>query len=146
MTDCFALLSEPRRLWLDVDALKAFRDRFQLPLSDDDVEHLRFYRPDKDGRELTYLRQRRAALGGALPARRREAPPVQVPPLSSYAQFALAAENKAMSTTMAAVRIISGLLRDKQLGPRIVPIVANEARTLDLASRSIICFPSPRTR
>ena len=119
---------------LDVDALKAFRDRFQLPLSDDDVEHLRFYRPDKDGRELTYLRQRRAALGGALPARRREAPPVQVPPLSSYAQFALAAENKAMSTTMAAVRIISGLLRDKQMGSRIVPIVADEARTFGMAN------------
>src|ERR1700722_11729304 len=119
---------------LDVDALKAFRDRFQLPLSDDDVEHLRFYRPDKDGGELTYLRQRRAALGGALPAGRREAPPVQVPPLSSYAQFALAAENKAMSTTMAAVRIISGLLRDKQLGPPIVPSVAAEARTFGMAN------------
>jgi pyruvate dehydrogenase E1 component len=119
---------------LDVDALKAFRDRFQLPLSDDEVEHLRFYRPDENGRELTYLRQRRAALGGALPARRREAPPVCVPPLSSYAQFALAAENKEMSTTMAAVRMISRLLRDKQLGPRIVPIVADEARTFGMAN------------
>jgi pyruvate dehydrogenase E1 component len=119
---------------LDVDALKEFRDRFQLPLSDDQVEHLHFYRPDENSHELTYLRQRRAALGGALPARRREAPTVPVPPLSSYAQFALAAENKAMSTTMAAVRMISGLLRDKQLGPRIVPIVADEARTFGMAN------------
>jgi pyruvate dehydrogenase E1 component len=119
---------------LDLGALKAFRDRFQLPLSDDEVEHLQFYRPDEDSRELIYLRQRRAALGGALPARRRKAPPIPVPPLSSYAQFALAAENKEMSTTMAAVRMISGLLRDKQLGPRIVPIVADEARTFGMAN------------
>jgi pyruvate dehydrogenase E1 component len=119
---------------LDLDALKAFRDRFQLPLSDDEVEHLRFYRPDDNSRELNYLRQRRAALGGALPARRREAPPVPVPTLASYAQFALVAENKQMSTTMAAVRIISALLRDKQLGPRIVPIVADEARTFGMAN------------
>src|SRR6202020_3023622 len=79
-------------------------------------------------------RRRRAARGGPLPARRREAPPIPVPPLSSYAQFALAAENKEMSTTMAAVRMISGLLRDTQLGPRIVPIVADEARTFGMAN------------
>src|SRR6202453_2511507 len=119
---------------LDMDALKAFRDRFQLPLSDGEVEHLQFYRPAQDSRELTYLKQRRAALGGALPARRREAPPISVPPLSSFAQFALAAENKEMSTTMAAVRMIGALLRDKQLGPRIVPIVADEARTFGMAN------------
>jgi pyruvate dehydrogenase E1 component len=119
---------------LDVEALKAFRDRFQLPLSDDEVEHLRFYRPDEDSAELNYLKERRAALGGALPARRREAPSVPVPPLGNYAQFALAAENKEMSTTMAAVRMLSGLLRDKQLGPRIVPIVADEARTFGMAN------------
>jgi pyruvate dehydrogenase E1 component len=119
---------------LDVEALKAFRDRFQLPLSDDEVGHLCFYRPDEDSPELNYLKERRAALGGALPARRREAPPVPVPPLGNYAQFALAAENKEMSTTMAAARMLSGLLRDKQLGPRIVPIVADEARTFGMAN------------
>src|ERR1700683_2178044 len=119
---------------LDLDALKAFRDRFHLPLSDDAVEHLRFYCPDENSRELNYLKQRRAALGGALPARRREAPSIPVPALSSYAQFALAAENKEMSTTMAAVRMISRLLRDKQLGPRIVPIVADEARTFGMTN------------
>ena len=119
---------------LDVEALQAFRDRFQLPLSDDEVEQLRFYRPDEDSPELNYLKERRAALGGALPVRRREAPLVPVPPLGSYAQFALAAENKEMSTTMAAARMLSGLLRDKQLGPRIVPIVADEARTFGMAN------------
>ena len=119
---------------LDLDALKAFRDRFQLPLSDDEVEHLHFYRPDENSPELTYLRQRRAALGGALPARRRESPPIPIPALSSYAQFALTADNKEMSTTIAAVRMLSGLLRDKRLGPRIVPIVADEARTFGMAN------------
>src|SRR6202453_1388902 len=119
---------------MDLEALKAFRDRFHLPLSDDAVEHLQFYRPDEDSRELIYLRQRRAALGGALPARRRKAPPIPVPPLSSFAQFALAAENKEMSTTMAAVRMIGALLRDNELGPRIGPIVADEARTFGMAN------------
>jgi pyruvate dehydrogenase E1 component len=119
---------------LDVDALKTFRDRFQLPLSDDDVEQLRFYRPNENSPELKYLKERRAALGGALPARRREAPTVPVPDLTVYAQFALTADNKEMSTTMAAVRILSGLLRDKTLGPRIVPIVADEARTFGMAN------------
>jgi pyruvate dehydrogenase E1 component len=105
-----------------------------LPLSDDEVEQLRFYRPAENSRELRYLKERRAALGGALPARQQQAHPVPVPAVSDYAQFALAAENKEMSTTMAAVRMISGLLRDKQLGPRIVPIVADEARTFGMAN------------
>jgi pyruvate dehydrogenase E1 component len=119
---------------LDVDALKAFRDRFHLPLSDDQVEHLTFYKPDESSRELGYLRERRAQLGGFLPARRREAPPVTVPPLDSWAGFALAADGKEMSTTMAAVRLVTNLLRDKELGPRIVPIVADEARTFGMAN------------
>jgi pyruvate dehydrogenase E1 component len=119
---------------LDVEALKAFRDRFHLPLSDAQVEHLEFYRPDDQSRELSYLRERRAALGGFLPARRRQAPPVAVPPLESWAQFAIAADGKEMSTTMAAVRLLTNLLRDKQLGPRIVPIVADEARTFGMAN------------
>jgi pyruvate dehydrogenase E1 component len=117
---------------LDVEALKAFRDRFRLPLSDDDVAHLRFYKPDEHSAELSYLRARRESLGGALPARRRQAAPVAVPPLSSYAGFALAAEGKEMSTTLAAVRLLTNLLRDATLGPRIVPIVADEARTFGM--------------
>ncbi|MBL6751945.1 MAG: alpha-ketoglutarate dehydrogenase [Nevskia sp.] len=119
---------------LDVDGLKAFRDRFHLPLSDEDVAALRFYRPPQGSRELDYLLQRRAALGGYLPARSPRAEAVPVPELSAYGQFAIEAEGKEMSTTMAAVRMLSGLLRDKQLGPRIVPIVADEARTFGMAS------------
>jgi pyruvate dehydrogenase E1 component len=119
---------------LDVDALKAFRDRFHLPLSDDDVAELRFYKPDEGSAELSYVRARREALGGFVPARRREAPLVAVPALDSYAAFALAANGKEMSTTVAAVRLVTNLLRDPSLGPRIVPIVADEARTFGMAN------------
>jgi pyruvate dehydrogenase E1 component len=117
---------------LDVGALKAFRDRFQLPLSDQEVAALQFYKPPEDSRELGYLRERRAALGGPLPARRRDCTAVTVPGLASYAQFALSADGKEMSTTMAAVRMLGSLLRDRTLGARIVPIVADEARTFGM--------------
>jgi pyruvate dehydrogenase E1 component len=83
---------------------------------------------------MEYLRERRAVLGGALPARRRRSVTIAVPDLTTYAQFALAADGKEMSTTMAAVRLLSGLLKDKALGPRIVPIVADEARTFGMAN------------
>jgi pyruvate dehydrogenase E1 component len=119
---------------LDVDALRDFRDRFALPLTDADVEAMRFYRPPDDSREMQYLRERRAALGGALPARRREAAAVAVPRLADYAQFALRADGHEMSTTTAVVRLLGNLLKDRSLGPRIVPIVADEARTFGMAN------------
>ncbi len=119
---------------LDVEGLRQFRDRFHLPLSDEDIAALRFYRPAEDSAEMSYLRARRTALGGYLPARKREAEPVAVPALDSYARFALQSDGKEMSTTMAAVRMLGGLLKDKQLGPRIVPIVADEARTFGMAN------------
>ncbi len=119
---------------LDVEALLRFRDRFALPIGDAEVAALAFYRPGNDGAEMRYLRARRAALGGALPARRRSASAVAVPALQSYAQFAVAAQGKEMSTTMAAVRLVSALLKDPVLGRRIVPIVADEARTFGMAN------------
>jgi pyruvate dehydrogenase E1 component len=119
---------------LDVTGLQEFRDRFKLPLTDEDVANLRFYRPAEDSRETAYLKERRAALGGGIPVRRSDPPSLTIPPLSSYATFALQAEGKAMSTTMAVVRLLSALLRDKTLGPRIVPIVADEARTFGMAN------------
>ena len=119
---------------LDLDALKAFRDRFALPLTDDDVAQLRLHRPEPDSPEMRYLRERRAALGGPLPARRGDAPALPVPPLAAWGGFALQAGGKEMSTTMAAVRMLSALLKDAALGPRIVPIVADEARTFGMAS------------
>jgi pyruvate dehydrogenase E1 component len=119
---------------LDIDALLAFRDRFNLPISDEMVANLEFYTPPADGPEMTYLRARRAALGGHLPSRRRTAEAVTVPDLDSYAKFAVQADGKEMSTTMAVARMMGALLRDKTLGPRIVPIVADEARTFGMAN------------
>lgn len=119
---------------LDIDALLAFRDRFDLPLTDTAVEALNFYRPADDSLELSYMRERRAALGGPIPKRRINAS-AEIPSRPEpqrYAKFALEADGKEMSTTMAAVRMLGGLLRDKSFGPRIVPIVADEARTFGM--------------
>ncbi len=119
---------------LNVEALYAFRDRFSLPLTNQQVERLEFFRPAEDSAELKYLRSRREALGGYLPTRTRAAASVPVPPIDNYAEFALKADGKEMSTTMAVVRLFSNLLKDKNLGPRIVPIVADEARTFGMAN------------
>lgn len=119
---------------LDVDALLAFRDRFHLPLSDAQVTDLTFYRPADDSPEMRYLHARRSALGGYLPARRRHAttPMPPRPKREDYAKSSLTANGKSMSTTMAMVRLLGGLLRDKRFGSRIVPIVADEARTFGM--------------
>ena len=117
---------------LDVAALLAFRDKFSLPLGDEQVERLEFFRPVEDSAELTYLRARREALGGYLPRRRCQARAVAVPALESYGSFAVKADGKAMSTTMAVVRLLGNLLKSRDLGPRIVPIVADEARTFGM--------------
>ncbi|GAB3625799.1 alpha-ketoglutarate dehydrogenase [Pandoraea terrae] len=120
---------------LDVEQLKAFRDRFRLPLTDDDVEQLKFYKPAENSPEMQYLHVRRAALGGYLPRRRSVASEVPtVPALPSWGQFALEANGKEMSTTMAIVRMLGSLLKDASLGPRIVPVVADEARTFGMAN------------
>ncbi len=120
---------------LDLDALMAYRNRFALPLRDEDVAALSLCKLPEDGRELLYLRERRKALGGYMPRREPNArETLAVPPIGSYAQFALEADGKEMSTTTAAVRMLGGLLKDKELGPRIVPIVADEARTFGMAS------------
>jgi pyruvate dehydrogenase E1 component len=119
---------------LDVDALYAFRDRFSLPLTNDQVEGLEFFRPAEDSAEIKYLRARREALGGYMPSRRRSSASVPIPEFKSYADFALKGEGKETSTTMAIVRLFSNLLKDKVLGPRIVPIVADEARTFGMAN------------
>ena len=118
---------------LDGDALIAFRDRFALPLDDTATQSLAFYRPADDSAELKYLRSRRRALGGALPARRSDCAVLSVPPLEATAAFALSADGKEMSTTMAFVRLLGNLLKDPVLGARIVPIVADEARTFGMA-------------
>jgi pyruvate dehydrogenase E1 component len=119
---------------LDVDALNEFRSRFNLPLTDQDMAELNFLKLAQDSPEARYLRERREALGGALPARSRNGDALALPPIETYAAFALGADGKEMSTTMAVVRLITNLLRDKALAPRIVPIVADEARTFGMAN------------
>ncbi|HZY15265.1 MAG TPA: pyruvate dehydrogenase (acetyl-transferring), homodimeric type, partial [Ramlibacter sp.] len=119
---------------LDEAALLEFRDRFRLPLSDAQASGLAFHRPAADSPEMRYLHARRAALGGYLPQRQTQCDVLPVPPLPGYAAFALQAGGKAMSTTMAFVRLMGALLKDPQLGPRIVPIVADEARTFGMAN------------
>ncbi len=117
----------------DADLI-GFRNRFHLPLTDDQVKNLEFYRPADDSAEMQYLHEKRRHLGGYLPRRYSAAPVVAVPPLSQYAPFALQADGKEMSTTMAFVRMLANLLKDPELGPRIVPIVADEARTFGMAN------------
>lgn len=128
---------------LDEGALIEFRNRFNLPLTDAQATNLEFFKPAEDSAEMRYMHQRRAALGGYLP-KRHTAPlapsghpasqALPVPAIASYAAFATAAAGKEMSTTMAFVRMLGNLLKDKELGPRIVPIVADEARTFGMAN------------
>ncbi len=119
---------------LEAADLLAFRDRFQLPLSDEQATSLAFFKPADDSVEMRYLRARREALGGPVPRRCSRAPVVNVPALARYGEFALQAGGKEMSTTMAFVRMLTQLLKDGELGPRIVPIVADEARTFGMAN------------
>ncbi|MEI6029087.1 MAG: pyruvate dehydrogenase (acetyl-transferring), homodimeric type, partial [Betaproteobacteria bacterium] len=121
----------------DEDDLIAFRNRFNLPLSDEQARGLAFLKPAQDSPEMRYLTARREALGGPLPA--RDAGPdagsdLSVPGLSDYAGFALQPGGKEMSTTMAFVRMLGQLLKQPGIGPRIVPIVADEARTFGMAN------------
>jgi pyruvate dehydrogenase E1 component len=120
---------------IDFDELKAFRDRFRLPLSDEDVEQVKFYKPAENGPEMQYLHARRAALGGYLPRRRRVASKgLTVPSMHTWGQFAMDANGREMSTTMALVRMLTALLKDGAIGQRVVPIVADEARTFGMAN------------
>jgi pyruvate dehydrogenase E1 component len=118
----------------DEQDLIDYRNRFDLPLSDEQAKGLAFYKPAADSAEMRYLREHRAHLGGSLPKRETTCERLPVPAITSYAQFALQADGKEMSTTMAFVRMLGGLLKDSSLGPRIVPIVADEARTFGMAN------------
>ena len=114
--------------------LIGFRNRFNLPLSDEQATNIAFYKPADDSPEMQYMHAKRAALGGYLPKRETTAEAIAIPALSGYAGFALKADGKEMSTTMAFVRMLGGLLKDAALGPKIVPIVADEARTFGMAN------------
>ncbi len=117
---------------LDTKSLKAFRDRFGVPISDKDLKDVPFYRPPEDSPEMRYMRERRAHLGGQIPARRATSYSLPAPPLSAYASQLKGTGKREISTTMSFVRILSTLVKDKEIGQRVVPIVPDEARTFGM--------------
>ncbi|MGA9342719.1 MAG: pyruvate dehydrogenase (acetyl-transferring), homodimeric type [Rhodanobacteraceae bacterium] len=117
---------------MDSAAVRVFRDRFNIPVADDKVDEVPYYHPGKDSEEIKYLLERRKALGGFLPQRRRKSESLPAPDLSAFEQITKSSGEREISTTMAFVRGINLLLRDKVIGPRVVPIVADEARTFGM--------------
>jgi pyruvate dehydrogenase E1 component len=117
---------------LDDAALKEFRDRFNIPVSDADIAEVPYYRPAEGSEELEYLQERRRVLGGHLPQRRRRSPTLAVPGLEAFAPLLESTGEREISTTMALVRILSILLKDKAIGAHVVPIVPDEARTFGM--------------
>jgi pyruvate dehydrogenase E1 component len=114
------------------EALRAFRDRFNIPIPDEKIAEAPFYRPPDSSKEVKYMLERRKALGGFLPARRRTAPALQVPTLDLFETQIKGSGEHEMSTTMAFVRILTQLVRDRHVGKFIVPIVPDEARTFGM--------------
>jgi len=114
------------------DALKAFRDRFNIPIDDDKIGEAPFYKPPEDSKEMQYMHERRKALGGYLPTRRRRADRLNVPGLEAFKGQLEDSGEREISTTMAFVRMLTQLSRDKEIGKRVVPIVADEARTFGM--------------
>jgi pyruvate dehydrogenase E1 component len=117
---------------LGEEALRAWRDRWKIPLTDEELETVPFYRPPDDSPEVLYVQQRRAELGGDLPVRREAAPALPVPDLAFFDKLLRRPGTRAFSTTMALVRLLNMLLRDKTIKKRIVPIVPDEARTFGM--------------
>lgn len=117
---------------MDIESLKRFRDRFDIPVSAEQVEKAAYYRPAEDSEEIQYLQARRKELGGYLPARNRLAEPLTVPELSIFNSVLEGSGDREMSTTMAFVRMLTLLIRDKTIGKKIVPIVPDEARTFGM--------------
>ncbi|RTL02507.1 MAG: pyruvate dehydrogenase (acetyl-transferring), homodimeric type, partial [Neisseriaceae bacterium] len=117
---------------LDEQTLKDFRDRFNIPISDNDIAEAPFYKPADDSPEMVYMRQRRAELGGYLPQRKPVTAPLQVPGLHVFDALLKTSEDRELSTTMAFVRLLNTLLKDKSLGAHIVPIVPDESRTFGM--------------
>jgi len=114
------------------EALKVFRDRFNIPISDDDIGNAPFYKPAPDSPEMQYLHERRKALGGYLPTRQNKIEPLEIPSLDAFELLLKGTKEREMSTTMGFVRLLAALTRDKKIGRYIVPIVPDEARTFGM--------------
>ena len=117
---------------LDIEGLKKFRNRFGIPIKDKDLESVPYYRPPEDSLELTYMRQMRSELGGPVPQRRVETIPLDIPGLDAFENQTKSSGDRELSTTMAFVRMLAALSRDKEVGKRVVPIVPDEARTFGM--------------
>ncbi|MGI9234538.1 MAG: pyruvate dehydrogenase (acetyl-transferring), homodimeric type [Woeseiaceae bacterium] len=117
---------------LDIEELKKFRDRFNIPVTDKDIDDIPYYKPAPDSAEYEYLMERRHALGGSLPKRRAKSKALPAPPIEAFQTQLEGTGEREASTTMAFVRILTALLRDKQIGKHIVPIVPDEARTFGM--------------
>ena len=117
---------------LDMDSLKAFRDRFALPISDDELKEVPYYRPPPDSPEMRYMKERREKLGGQIPVRRADFDALEVPGLDSLDNQLKGSGKREISTTMSFVRTLSTLVKDKNIGARVVPIVPDEARTFGM--------------
>lgn len=117
---------------LNEDEVRQFRTRFGIPVPDDEMAHLGFYRPPDDSQEMRYLHARRKALGGYLPSRSVTVPPLKTPDESLFEEFYAGTGDREVSSTMVVVRILAKMLRDKELGRLIVPIVPDEARTFGM--------------
>jgi pyruvate dehydrogenase E1 component len=117
---------------LNEDELRAFRTRFGIPISDDEVAEAPFYRPPDDSTEIKYLRERRQALGGSMPKRSIYVGPLEAPLTGVFDEFFKGTEGRTASTTMVFVRMLAKLMRDRDVGHLIVPIVPDEARTFGM--------------
>jgi pyruvate dehydrogenase E1 component len=117
---------------LNEEGVKLFRDRFEIPIADDELAKMPFYKPADDSPEMKYLLERRQQLGGSLPERRVTAPALKTPDESVFEEFYKGTEERSVSTTMVFVRILAKLLRDQEIGRLIVPIIPDEARTFGM--------------
>ncbi|MDE0660355.1 MAG: pyruvate dehydrogenase (acetyl-transferring), homodimeric type [Gammaproteobacteria bacterium] len=117
---------------LEFDDLKHFRDRFAVPLTDEELKDVPYYRPPPDAPETLYLKRQRSSLGGPIPMRMTDEQAIEVPPLDAFDAQLKGTGERAVSTTMGFVRILSTLVRDKSIGKRIVPIIPDEARTFGM--------------
>jgi pyruvate dehydrogenase E1 component len=126
------LMSTHQQKKLSDDALKEVRDRFNIPISDEEIAGLTFRKPAEDSEEMRYLHARRSALGGYLPARSSVAAPLVVPPLEAFNALLEGTGEREISTTMALVRMLTILVKDKNIGQHIVPIIPDEARTFGM--------------
>lgn len=117
---------------MSIEQLRAFRDRFSIPISDDDIADVPFYKPAEDSPEIKYIKKQRESLGGYLPARTTVVTPLKTPPLEEFGPLLKGMGDREISTTMAFVRILGILLKNKEISSRIVPIVPDECRTFGM--------------